>query len=247
MSLAEAPARTSVHLAVEKLSAGYGDIPVLHDISFDVPRGRIVAILGANGAGKTTLLSALIGLIRPSQGRVMFDGADVAGVPAHALPGRGLTLVPEGGRLFPFMTVRENLELGAYHRAARAESARRMDEVMTIFPILAERGDQLAGRLSGGERQMCAIGRALMSAPSLLMLDEPSVGLSPLMAERVLDTVATLVRTRSLTVVIVEQRVTEVLAIADEGHVLDHGRLVHSGSADQLRRDRSIQQAYMGL
>jgi branched-chain amino acid transport system ATP-binding protein len=247
MTLAKDAVCTAAHLSVEGLSAGYGDVPVLHDISFDVPRGRIVAIVGANGAGKTTLLSAIAGLVRPSRGRVAFDGIDIAGTATHSLPGRGLTLVPEGGRLFTFMTVRENLELGAFAPAARAETARRLEEVVSIFPILGERRDQLAGRLSGGERQMCAIGRALMSGPSLLMLDEPSVGLSPLMAERVLETVAGLVRKNGLTVVIVEQRVTEVLTIADEGHVLDHGRLVHSGTAEALRNDRNVQHTYMGL
>ena len=236
-----------VTLSVENLSGGYGNIAVLHDISFDVHAGKIVAIVGANGAGKTTLLSTIAGLLRPTRGRVLFQGADVTACPAHKLPGRGLALTPEGGRLFPFMSVQENLELGAYAPAARVAAAARMEEVMTIFPVLRDRRTQLAGRLSGGERQMCAIARALMCRPSLLLLDEPSVGLSPLMAERVLETVAALVRTEKLTVIIVEQRVTEVLEIADEGHVLDHGRLVRSGPAEALRNDPYIQETYMGL
>ena len=234
-------------LSVEKLSGGYGDIAVLHDISFCVRVGAIVAVVGANGAGKTTLLSMIAGLIRPRQGRVLLNNREISGRPANELPGLGLALVPEGGRLFPFMTVQENLELGAYSRAARAATAQRMDEMMSIFPVLAERRAQLAGRLSGGERQMCAIARALMSRPSLLLLDEPSVGLSPLMTERVLETVAGLVQSEALTVVIVEQRVAEVLAIADEGYILDHGRIAGSGSAESLRNDRNVQETYMGL
>jgi branched-chain amino acid transport system ATP-binding protein len=235
------------HLIVERLSSGYGDVPVLHDITFTVPTGKITAIVGANGAGKTTLLSTISGLIRARQGRIMVSGNEITGLPASALPGRGLRLVPEGGRLFPFMTVLENLELGAFTPSARATASDRMAELMTIFPILRERRMQHAGKLSGGERQMCAIARALMSRPSLLMLDEPSVGLSPLMTERVLETVAALVKSEQLTVVIVEQRVTEVLEIADEGHILDHGRIVRSGPADQLLKDKDIQEAYMGL
>ena len=177
-------------LQVEGLDAGYGEIAILHDVGFDVDAGEIVAIVGANGAGKTTLLSALAGLLTPRRGRVTLAGEVISGRKAHELPGRGLALVPEGGRLFPFMSIEENLELGAYAPKARAAVRQRMDEVMAIFPVLSERRKQLAGRLSGGERQMCAIARALMCRPSLLMLDEPSVGLSPLMSERVLDTIA---------------------------------------------------------
>jgi branched-chain amino acid transport system ATP-binding protein len=234
-------------LDVAGLTGGYGDAIVLRDVSFGVAAGRIVAVVGANGAGKTTLLSMLAGLVRPTAGRIRFAGRDIAGLPAHTLPALGLALVPEGGRLFPFMTVRENLELGAFMPGARGAAARRMDEVTELFPVLRERGGQLAGKLSGGERQMCAIARALMSKPALLMLDEPSVGLSPLMAERVLDIVAQMARRERLTVVIVEQRVTEVLEIADEAHILEHGRLARSGPAAELKADRKLQESYMGL
>lgn len=234
-------------LAVTELSAGYGDVMALHGLSFEVRPGAVVAVVGANGAGKTTLLSTISGLLPAKHGHVMFDGEDITNHSADDLPGRGLAMVPEGGRLFPFMTVRENLELGAYTPSARAHTARRMEEVQAIFPILADRRDQLAGKLSGGERQMCAIARALMSGPKLLMLDEPSVGLSPLMAEKVLDTVAQLSRERGLTVIIVEQRVTEVLEIADEAHILDHGRIVRSDTAKVLLNDPQIQETYMGL
>jgi branched-chain amino acid transport system ATP-binding protein len=234
-------------LVVEGLCAGYNDLHVLHEVGFSVPTGAITAIVGANGAGKTTLLSAIAGLLRPSAGTIRFRDRDITRTRADALPALGLALVPEGGRLFPFMSVEDNLRLGAYSPAARAGMAARIKEVTAAFPVLAERRDQFAGKLSGGERQMCAIARALMCRPRLLLLDEPSVGLSPLMAERVLEIVVGLARDEGLTVVIVEQRVTEVLEIADEAHILDHGRIVRSGPARQLQADRSIQEAYMGL
>jgi branched-chain amino acid transport system ATP-binding protein len=238
---------SGVHLSVEGLCAGYGDVAVLHDLSFTVPHGEVVAVVGVNGAGKTTLLSAIIGLITPSRGHVVLEGTDITRTPAHRRAGLGLAMVPEGGRLFPFMSVRANLELGAYSPAARAGMADRMAEVMEIFPILRDRADQLAGRLSGGERQMCAVARALMCRPRLLLLDEPSVGLSPLMTEKVLDTVRDLAAGEGLSVIIVEQRVTEVLAMADHAHILDHGRIVRSGPASVLRSDRQVQETYMGL
>ncbi|MDO9526740.1 MAG: ABC transporter ATP-binding protein [Gemmobacter sp.] len=235
------------HLIITGVCAGYGDVAVLHDISFAVPRGKIVAVVGVNGAGKTTLLSAVAGLITPTRGSVVLDGADITRMPAHRRTALGLAMVPEGGRLFPFMSVRENLELGAYSSASQSTLGARMAEVMDMFPILRDREDQLAGRLSGGERQMCAVARALMSRPRILLLDEPSVGLSPLMTEKVLDTVADLAAREGLSVIIVEQRVTEVLAMADLGHILDHGRIARSGLASDLRSDRKVQETYMGL
>jgi branched-chain amino acid transport system ATP-binding protein len=235
------------HLSVESVSAGYGDVAVLHDISFNVAQSSIVAIVGANGAGKTTLLATVAGLIKSTAGRTRFAGQDISGCRADELPELGLVLVPEGGRLFPFMTVRENLELGAYARSSRPHIARRLDEVQELFPVLRDRQSQMAGKLSGGERQMCAIARALMSKPQLLLLDEPSVGLSPLMVEKVLETVSSLAAKGGPTVVIVEQRVTEVLEIADEAHILDHGRLVRSGPARAMLSDQMVQETYMGL
>ena len=239
--------RPDVLLTLSAVDAGYGPASVLHSIDLEVPRSSIAAIVGANGAGKTTLLSTIAGLVKPAAGRIVFDGHDISRYRSDQLVDMGLALVPEGGRLFPFMTVRENLELGAYSPRSRADTARRIEEVEAIFPILGERSGQLAGRLSGGERQMCAIGRALMSRPAMLMLDEPSVGLSPLMTERVLETVVTLARQEQLTVLIVEQRVTEVLEIADHAHILDHGRIVRSDAASVLLEDRQIQETYMGL
>jgi branched-chain amino acid transport system ATP-binding protein len=236
-----------IQLSVEGVTAGYGDAAVLFDASFEVRQGEIVAIVGANGAGKTTLLSTIVGLVEARTGTITFRGNDITRRPAHLLPGDGLALVPEGGRLFPFMSVEENLFLGAYSPGVRGKLKQRLDEVMEIFPILRERRTQEAGKLSGGERQMCAIARALMSQPTLLMLDEPSVGLSPLMVERVFGIVEALARRQGLTVVLVEQNVTEALEVADRAYVLDHGHIVRGGDAATLRSDREIQETYMGL
>jgi branched-chain amino acid transport system ATP-binding protein len=236
-----------VQLCVEGVTAGYGDATVLFNASFEVRQGEIVAIVGANGAGKTTLLSTIVGLVEARTGTISFRGNDITRRPAHLLPGDGLALVPEGGRLFPFMSVEENLFLGAYSPGVRSRLKQRLDEVMEIFPILRERRAQEAGKLSGGERQMCAIARALMSQPTLLMLDEPSVGLSPLMVERVFGIVEALARQQGLTVVLVEQNVTEALEVADRAYVLDHGHIVRGGDAATLRDDREIQETYMGL
>ncbi|GHF67263.1 ABC transporter ATP-binding protein [Seohaeicola zhoushanensis] len=233
-------------LEVRGLSTGYGNIPVLHDVSFEVPQGKVTAVIGANGAGKTTLLSTIAGLIPATSGQLMLDGTDISRTPAASRTAAGLALVPEGGRLFPFMTVRENLELGAYSLGRDAGMRQRIAEICEIFPVLAERQSQMAGHLSGGERQMCAVARAMMSRPRLLMLDEPSVGLSPLMTERLLSTISDLAASEALTVVIVEQRVTEVLAMAELAHMLDHGRIMKSGTAGEFRTDRMIQETYMG-
>jgi branched-chain amino acid transport system ATP-binding protein len=234
-------------LRVSDLCSGYGDVPVLEDVSLEVAEGEVVSVVGANGAGKTTLLSTICGLVRARTGRIIFRDADITATPAHELTERGLAMVPEGGRLFPFMTVKENLELGAYVKAARIGTPARLREVMDIFPILGERSEQLAGQLSGGERQMCAIARAMMSRPSLLLLDEPSVGLSPLMVERVFEIVQELARREGLTIVLVEQNVSEALEVAGRAYVLDHGRIVRQGEAAELRGDRQIQETYMGL
>jgi branched-chain amino acid transport system ATP-binding protein len=237
----------SALLSVERLHSGYGDVPVLEDVSLEVAEGEIVSVVGANGAGKTTLLSTICGLVRARSGAIAFRGLSIAGLPAHQIAERGLAMVPEGGRLFPFMTIRENLELGAYVKRARRNTTEQMREVMDVFPILAERRDQLASQLSGGERQMCAIARAMMSRPTLLMLDEPSVGLSPLMVERVFEIVKILAEREGLTIVLVEQNVSEALEIAKRAYVLDHGRIVRQGKAAALRDDPQIQETYMGL
>ncbi len=234
-------------LAVHDVTAGYGDATVLWGVSIDVQPGEIVAVVGANGAGKSTLLSTITGLVRARSGTVSFRGVDITRRPAHAMLPDGLALVPEGGRLFPFMSVEENLQLGAFSRPARATMAARMEEMMALFPVLGERRGQMAGKLSGGERQMCAIARALMGRPTLLMLDEPSVGLSPLMVERVFDIVEQLARQQGLTIVLVEQNVTEALQVSDRAYVLDHGRIGRSGPAAAMRDDAEIRETYMGL
>ena len=234
-------------LAVERVSAGYGLASVLRDVSVHVDKGEVVAVLGANGAGKTTLLRAIYGLIAPTSGRVVFEDADISGTPAHQIVSRRLAMVPEGGRLFTFMTVKENLELGAFNPSSRAETRRNLEEVLELFPILAERGSQLAGSLSGGERQMCAIGRALMSHPKLLALDEPSAGLSPVMVEKVFDFIRSVVASRQLTILLVEQHVEDALEIANRAYVIERGEIVKTGTGDALMKDQDIQRAYMGL
>lgn len=234
-------------LDLSNIHAGYGLAPVLHDITLHVEVGEVVAVVGANGVGKTTLLRTIAGIVKPTQGIVNFDGNEIDGVPAHEIVGRGLAMVPEGGRLFPFMTVLENLELGAFNRASRGAARETLAEVMALFPILKERQSQLAGSLSGGERQMCAIARALMSRPRLLMLDEPSAGLSPVMVERVFDLLRTVVASRGLTVLLVEQHVEDALDLAHRGYVIDRGQIVKTGSGAALMHDPDIQRAYMGL
>ena len=237
----------SAILNVDSLYSGYGELPVLKDISFEVRRGEIFSVVGANGAGKTTLLLAISGHLGTHSGRTTFDGQDISKMPAHGAAERGLVMVPEGGRLFPFMTVLENLELGAYHDKARARLAETLDEVMTLFPILAERRTQLAGRLSGGERQMCAVARALMALPKLLMLDEPSLGLAPIIVDKVFEMVQELVRTKGLSVLLVEQNVGNALRLCRHGCILEHGRILKKGLGEDLLRDPDVRRSYMGL
>jgi len=237
----------SALLEVEGIGSGYGDVPVLADVSLSVASDEIVAVVGANGAGKTTLLSTIAGLLTCTAGSIRFCGEAIERLPAHAVVTRRLVMVPEGGRLFPFMTVQENLELGAFHAGARPQLEASLDDVLTHFPILAERRAQLAGSLSGGERQMCAIARAMMSQPRLLMLDEPSLGLSPLMVERVFELILTLVKQKGIAVLLVEQNVGDALGMASRGYVIERGRVVKSGSGATLLADADVQRAYLGL
>ena len=237
----------SAFLDVQQVSSGYGLGSVLQDLSLHVESGEVVAVVGANGAGKTTLLRTVAGLLTPTRGQILFDGETITNIAAHKLVKRGIALVPEGGRLFPFMTVAENLELGGFTAASTQEIRRMVDEMMTLFPVLGERRSQLAGSLSGGERQMCAIARALMSSPRMLMLDEPSAGLSPLMLEKVLTMLKSVVASRHVSVLLVEQHVEDALEMADRGYVIESGQIVKAGTGRELLEDPDIQRAYMGL
>ena len=237
----------SALLDVQGVASGYGDVPVLADISLSVDEEEIVSVVGANGAGKTTLLSTISGLLPCTAGTIRFGGEQIERMPAHQVVPRRLIMVPEGGRLFPFMTVLENIELGAFNATARPHLQASLEDVLTHFPILAERRNQLAGSLSGGERQMCAIARAMMGQPKLLMLDEPSLGLSPQMVERVFELILSLVRQQRIAVLLVEQNVGEALDMAHRAYVMDRGRIVKSGTGKALLADADVQRAYMGI
>lgn len=234
-------------LEVEGVAAGYGELPVLEGITLQVGHKEIVSVVGANGAGKTTLLLTISGHLRARHGKVRLNGNDVTALPAHEAAAMGLVMVPEGGRLFPFMTVLENLQLGAYHSAARARMDQTMEEVLTLFPILADRREQLAGRLSGGERQMCAVARAMMALPKLLMLDEPSLGLAPIIVDRVFEMLGALVESKGLSVLLVEQNVGNALRLAKRGYVIEQGHILKSGRGQDLLNDPDVQRSYLGL
>jgi branched-chain amino acid transport system ATP-binding protein len=232
----------SLALSVRGLDAGYGEVRVLHDIDLDIPAGSLTAIVGSNGAGKTTLLRALSGIL-PHRGDVRLHGVPLPDSPA-AIVARGLGHVPEGRMLFPLMTVYENLELGGW-RMTRMERAARLADVVALFPRLGERRQQLAGSLSGGEQQMLAIGRALMSRPGVLMLDEPSLGLAPRVVDEVLAIVERL-HQQGVTVLLVEQNVTKALAVADDAYVLERGRVVMHAPARSLLASDALRAAYLG-
>ncbi len=233
-------------LTLEGVDAFYGDLRALHDVSLEVRAGELVALVGANAAGKTTTLRVISGTLGARGGRVVFDGQDLAAVPAHSRVARGIVQVPEGRRLFPFMTVRENLLLGAHAPSARAAQDRSLEYVLRLFPVLEERAAQLAGSLSGGEQQMCAIGRALMARPRLLMLDEPTLGIAPVLVQRIFETVAAINRD-GVTVLLVEQNVRRALALANRAVVLENGRVVLAGPARELLADERLKKAYLGL
>ena len=234
-------------LEVEGVAAGYGELPVLEGITLEVGHKEIISVVGANGAGKTTLLLTISGHLRARHGKVRLNGNDVTALPAHEAAAMGLVMVPEGGRLFPFMTVMENLQLGAYHSAARARMDQTMEEILTLFPILADRREQLAGRLSGGERQMCAVARALMALPKLLMLDEPSLGLAPIIVDKVFEMLGKLVESKGLSVLLVEQNVGNALRLAKRGYVIEQGHILKSGRGQDLLNDPDVQRSYLGL
>jgi branched-chain amino acid transport system ATP-binding protein len=233
-------------LRLEGIDAFYDDLQALADVSFEVREQEIVALVGANAAGKSTTLRVISGLVAPRRGRVMLGDDDITHVPAHARVDRGVVQVPEGRRLFPFMTVAENLLLGAHAGRARGERERTLAHVYALFPVLDERRTQLAGSLSGGEQQMCAIGRALMARPRLLMLDEPTLGLAPVLVARIFETVRA-INSQGVTVLLVEQNVRQALTLAHRACVLESGRMVLEGPARNLLGDERLKRAYLGL
>jgi branched-chain amino acid transport system ATP-binding protein len=234
-------------LRLEHISVAYGKHEALHDVSLEIEAGRTTVILGANGAGKTTLLKTIAGLQRPHPGgRILFQGRPIEGHAPHAIVAAGIALVPEGRRLFGEMTVIDNLRLGAYTEHARANEGIQLERMLALFPILAERRDQLAKTMSGGEQQMLAIARALMSEPKILLLDEPSLGLSPKLVRELFSTLATITK-GGQSVVLVEQNVHQSLRLADRVYVLENGRVHSAGSPRDIQEDKVIQQAYLGL
>jgi branched-chain amino acid transport system ATP-binding protein len=233
-------------LTVRDLDAGYGSLQALWGVSLEVKAGEIVAVIGANGAGKTTLLRSITGLLSSSRGEVVFEEEVISRLPPNRIVGRGIALVPEGRKIFPYMTVRENLEMGAYVPQARANLAARMDEVTGLFPRLRERARQPAGTLSGGEQQMLAIGRALMSRPRVLLLDEPSLGLAPLVVKEIFRIVQAINR-QGTTILLVEQNVRQALEVAERAYVLETGRIRLSGAGRELLGSPHVRKAYLGV
>ena len=230
-------------LQVEDAVVLYGVIEALHGISFNVERGEIVALLGANGAGKTTTLRMLSGLHAPARGQIFFEGHEITNTKAHEFTSLGISHVPEGRRIFPQMTVSENLEMGAFNR--RGSFAGDMEKMYEIFPILKERRKQLGGNLSGGEQQMLAIGRALMAEPRLVLLDEPSMGLAPMIVETIFGIIGD-IRNAGTTVLLVEQNAAQALRLADRGYVMENGRIVLTDTASNLLRDERVREVYLG-
>ncbi len=232
-------------LRVENLTVYYGAFRALEDVSLVVPEGQVVSIVGANGAGKSTLLNTVSGLLRPSRGSISFDGVELTALPPHRIARLGVVQVPEGRSLFDDMSVRDNLLCAAMHPRARPYRLRTLEEVFALFPVLKERAGQLARTLSGGERQMLAIGRGLMAQPKVLMLDEPSLGLAPLVVRQIFESVRQL-KDRGLTILLVEQNVRQSLTISDYAYVLEVGRVVLEGPAHEMLRNPHVREAYLG-
>jgi branched-chain amino acid transport system ATP-binding protein len=234
-------------LCIDGLSAGYSAKPVLKGVSINVEAGQFVAIVGPNGAGKTTLFKTISGILKPTGGRISFEGADLAAVPPAQRPHLGIAHVPEGRQVFPSLTVMENLEMGATTESGRRDWKNNIERIFEWLPVLAERRAQFAGTLSGGQQQMLAIGRGLASSPKLLMLDEPSMGLAPATADLVFDRLTEIRRQTRLTILLVEQRVAEALESADHGYVLEAGRVALEGDRKTLRADDRVRRAYLGM
>jgi branched-chain amino acid transport system ATP-binding protein len=242
--MSSAPANAAPVLEVKNLTVNYGVIGALHDISFSIQRGDIVTLIGGNGAGKTTTLRAISGLVKAASGEVIYEGETITNTPAHKLVARGLAHVPEGRMVFANLTVMENLRMGAYLR--RDDFQPELDYVFNIFPRLKERVGQLSGTLSGGEQQMLAIGRALMSKPKFLMLDEPSLGIAPLLVKTIFEKIVEINREQGITILLVEQNANLALEISKYGYVLETGRIILQDSASALRQDPKVKSAYLG-
>lgn len=233
-------------LEIENINVSYGLVRVLWDVSFRVKEGEIVATVGSNGAGKTTTLKTISGLLRPSSGSIEFKGERLDRIRSHSVVEKAIAHVPEGRRLFPFSTVLANLEIGAYTKRARQKTGESLEFVFELFPVLRERQKQSAGTLSGGEQQMLAIARALMSMPSLLMLDEPSLGLGPIIVNKVLEVLKQL-NDQGVTILLVEQNINSALNLCDRGYVLENGRIVLKGSGQELLNNPHVKEAYLGI
>jgi len=233
-------------LSVENLDVFYGAVQAVWDVSFEVAEGEVVALIGANGAGKSTVLKAVAGLLAPRRGRILFGGLDIGGHPPYDMVDKGLVLIPEARQLWPGMTVRENLEMGAYGAKARPARRQTLDMVLAMFPQLAQRQRQKAGTLSGGEQQMCAMGRALMARPKLLMLDEPSLGLSPILVETIFSIIGE-INSTGTPVLLVEQNARKALEVAHRGYVIETGVIVQTGSGKELLSSEEVQKAYLGM
>lgn len=234
-------------LEVNNINVAYNGTQVIWDVSLKVEEGEIVALVGANGAGKTTTLKTLIGLLHPTSGSIIFEDERIERMPARIIISRGISMVPEGRRVFPYMTVRENLELGAYTEKQKEKVQKNMEWVFSLFPILKERQNQLAGTFSGGEQQMLVIGRALMSRPRFLMVDEPSLGLAPTIVSTVFEVIKTLHEKENTTILLVEQNVRKSLEITQRGYVLETGRIALSGESKDLLTNEKVKRAYLGI
>ncbi len=233
-------------LSVEGVDAFYGDLQALWGVSFEVKEGEIVTIVGPNGAGKTTTMRVITGLLKPRRGKVVFKGEEITGLPPNKIAERGISLIPEGSRVFPYMTVYENLKIGAYTKRAREHFNESLEWVFTIFPVLKERLNQKANTMSGGERQMLAIGRALMTRPDILLMDEPSLGLAPKLVMRTFDIVKRLNR-EGLTILLVEQNTRFALKLSHRGYVMETGKIVLSGTGEELLNNEYVKKSYLGI
>lgn len=233
-------------LEIRGLYVGYGGAPAVLDANLDIEVAQIVTVIGANGAGKSTLVNAIAGILRSSRGAILIDGEDIAKVPPHSVCEKGIAIVPEGRRLFTQMTVLENLELGGYRPGARAAVQNGLEEVFALFPILAERRHQIAGSMSGGQQQMVALGRALMARPRLILMDEPSLGLSPVIVQDMFAVISK-INERGVAVLLVEQNITKALEVASYAYVLEQGQIITSGPPDKLTNDPRIRKAYLGI